>query len=102
MTIIFVRKVELQAGKDYEGLGMAKKFASHIKETQGLDVQLVRQLGGNPRMIAWTSRHENLAAFEATMKKMEADDVYQAMSQEAAGIYKEGTVEDQLLKIIDQ
>ncbi|MFT4731575.1 MAG: hypothetical protein ACI89W_000585 [Gammaproteobacteria bacterium] len=102
MTIIFVRKIELQAGKDSQGLEMAKKLASHIKETQGLDVQLVRQLGGNPRMIAWTSRYDNLAAFETTMKKMQADDIFQAMSQEAAGIYKEGTVEDQLLKIIDQ
>jgi hypothetical protein len=102
MTIIFVRKIELQAGKDYEGLEMAKNLASHIKETQGLDVQLVRQLGGKPRMIAWTSRHENLADFETTMEKMEADKVYQAMFHEAAVIFKDGTIEDQLLKIIDQ
>jgi hypothetical protein len=36
------------------------------------------------------------------MEKMEADKVYQAMSHEAAGIFKDGTIEDQLLKIIDQ
>jgi hypothetical protein len=100
MTIIFVRKVELQAGKDSEGLKMAMKFVSHIKESQGLNVQLVRQLGGNPRMIAWTSRYDNLAIFETTMKKMEADEIYQAMSQEAAGIYKESTIEDQILQTI--
>jgi hypothetical protein len=32
MTLIFVRKIELQAGKDSQGLEMAKKLASHIKE----------------------------------------------------------------------
>jgi hypothetical protein len=101
MTIIFVRKVELQAGKENIGLEMAQKFVTHIEETQEINVQLIRQIGGNPRMIAWTSRYENLAAYEATMEKIEADDVYQAMSQEVASIYKDGTLEDQLLQTID-
>ncbi|MFT5690898.1 MAG: hypothetical protein ACI92E_000221 [Oceanicoccus sp.] len=101
MTIIFVRSVELQAGKDHAGLEMAQKFASHIKENQGLDVQLIRQIGGNPRTIAWTSRHENLAAFEATMQKIETDNVYQAMSQESAGIFKDGTLADQIYQTIE-
>jgi hypothetical protein len=101
MTIIFVRKVELQAGKENIGLEMAQKFVTHIEETQEINVQLIRQIGGNPRMIAWTSRYANLAAYEATMEKIEADDVYQAMSQEVASIYKDGTLEDQLLQTIE-
>lgn len=101
MSIIFVRRVELQAGKDQAGLEMAQKFVSHIKEIQGLDVLLVRQIGGNPRSIAWTSRHESLAAYETNMQNIEANDVYQAMLQEAAEIYKDGTLEDQLLQIIE-
>jgi hypothetical protein len=101
MTIIFVRKVELQAGKENIGLEMAQKFVTHIEETQEINVQLIRQIGGNPRMIAWTSRYANLAAYEVTMEKIEADDVYQAMSQEVASIYKDGTLEDQLLQTIE-
>ncbi len=101
MTIIFVRSVELQAGKDQAGLEMAQKFVSHLKEAQGLDVQLVRQIGGNPRTIAWTSRHDSLAAYESNMEKIESDDVYQAMSQEAGGIYKDGTLADQIYQTID-
>jgi len=101
MAIIFVRSVELQAGKDQSGLDMAQKFVSHIKEAQGLEIQLLRQIGGNPRSIAWTSRHENLAAYESNMEKIETDDVYQAMTQEAAGIYKDGTLADQLYQTID-
>jgi hypothetical protein len=101
MTIIFVRRVELQAGKDQEGLDMAQKFVSHIKKTHGLEIQLVRQIGGNPRTIAWTSRHDSLAAFETNMHEIETNEVYQAMSQEAGGMYKDGTLADQLYATID-
>ncbi len=101
MTIIFVRKAEIQSGKDLAGLEMAKKFASHIEETHGTEVQLLRQIGGNPRLIAWTSRHENLGEFEANMGKIETDAAYQKMVQEASNIFKDGSLEDQLLQIIE-
>ena len=80
---------------------MAQKFVSHIKEAQGLEIQLIRQVGGNPRTIAWTSRHDSLAAFEANMQAIETNEVYQAMSQEAGGIFKDGTLADQLYATID-
>jgi hypothetical protein len=42
-----------------------------------------------------------LAAFETNMREIETNEVYQAMSQEAAGIYKDGTLADQLYETID-
>mgnify|MGYP000055230054 CR=1 FL=1 len=92
--IAFVRVVSIKPGKQMVAMAFAREIAGFLKSSHHLDVEVLRPVGGNPYRIAWSTRHADLAAFEAASTKMLADPKYWDMVNGAADCFIAGSTHD--------
>ena len=81
--ITWVRKADIHDGKVQEAFSWASKVANYVnKKFEGVNVQVVRNVGGPVNQLRWVSTYESLASFEKMSKTIEADDGYQTLLAE--------------------
>jgi hypothetical protein len=71
--IAFVRTAHIKPGKTGDTMKFAHAMGAFIKGSYGVEVELLRPIGGNPQRLAWSSRYADLAAMEAFNNKLLAD-----------------------------
>jgi len=78
--ITFVRTATIHDGKVQDAFAWAVKVANYINEhISGVNVQVVRNIGGPIYQVHWVSNYESLAAFAERMKRVETDAGYQQL-----------------------
>ena len=94
--IVFVRTADIARGKTGDAVAFAHKVAGYIKEKQGVEVQILMPVAGNPLRVAWTARYDGLADVEDMLGKLMGDQDYMNMVKEGSDNFIEGSVNDQL------
>ena len=82
---------------------MAKDFAAritdHLNDTLGMTMEWGVQVFGEGRIV-WTAEYPTLAAYEQDLEKLTVDATYWELSQEAKGIFVDGSLKDTLVGIM--
>jgi hypothetical protein len=94
MTIVFIRTATIGPGKTTQATEFAGKIASFIKDKHGLQLRVLRPIGGNPNRIAWVARHESLAALEEFHTKLFGDKAYWEIAERAGDLFLAGSLHD--------
>lgn len=81
--ITWVRRADMNDGKTMAGFAWAVKVGAYSTENLGINVQVVRNVGGLVNQVHWVSTYESLAEYDAALKKILADDGYQKLYAEA-------------------
>jgi hypothetical protein len=92
--ISFVRVAGVAPGRTSAAIGFAQEMAAYMKNTYGVELEVLRPIGGNPQRIAWSARHKDLAAVEAVTAKTLADKQYWAMVGKASENFVAGSMRD--------
>jgi hypothetical protein len=75
--ITWVRTAGIQEGKMNEAFTWAVKVAAYLnKKFKGMDVQVMRNVGGPLYQVHWVCNYESLGAFEKRWKEVESDRGY--------------------------
>ena len=100
--ITFVRTADMNDGKAMAGFAWAVKAANYITENLGINVQVVRNVGGPVNQVHWIANYESLAEYEAAGKKIENDDGFQGLLAEGMeqGLFSSSSVVDGLYETI--
>ncbi len=98
--IEFHRSAVIAPGKLASTLVFAKKVAAHITTTTGTEVSIALPVGGNPSRIAWSTRHDSLADFDAVMMALMADPAYAELMTKNADNFIPGSVHDDIWRTI--
>jgi len=96
--IIFTRTACIAPGQTLSAMVFAREVAGHIKKNTGVQLEVMIPVGGNPNRVAWTSRYENLGAFEQLQSTISADMAYLQMVAGGADNFIAGSVEDTFWK----
>ncbi len=73
---VWVRTASVAQGK-FAAYTWAKEIAACVKDCTGVDVEVLRPVGGgNPYRIGWSMRVADLAAIETANKRLAADPRY--------------------------
>lgn len=97
--ITFVRTANIHDGKAQEAMAWAIKAAGYISENLGVNLQVMRNIGGMVSQVHWVANYESLSDFEAAMAKIEADAGYQqllAEGRDAGGLFAASSIVDNL------
>jgi hypothetical protein len=92
--ISFVRVAGVAPGKTAAAIGFAHEMAAYMKSTYGVELEVLRPIGGNPQRVAWSARYADLAALEAVNTKTLADKQYWAMVGKASDNFVAGSMRD--------
>lgn len=92
--IAFVRTANIAPGKTAAAIGFAHEIAGHMKQTYGVELELLRPVGGNPQRIAWSARYADLAAMGEVNNKIMADKRYWEMVGKASDCFLAGSIND--------
>ena len=98
--IEFCRSAVIAPGKLGGTVVFAKEVAAHIATTTGTEVSVAVPVGGNPSRIAWSTRHDSLADFDATMMALMADPAYAELVEKNAANFIPGSVHDDIWRVI--
>jgi hypothetical protein len=90
------RSAVILPGKFASAVTFAKQIAAYVKDAIGVDVGVAMPYGGNPMRIGWSSRYENLGAYEAAMAKLLADPKYMEMTAKGSENFIAGSVHDEI------
>ena len=86
------RSAEIVGGKGIGAMEFAVKVASYVNDNYpGLNVQVLRNVGGKIAEVHWVSSYESLAAFEEAFAKIGADPGYQEIVTTAEGLFDHST-----------
>ena len=96
--ITFVRTANIHDGKMQDAMAWAVKTATYISQNLGVNVQVMRNVGGLVSQVHWVSNYASLADFEASMTKIVADAGYQQLLAEggAGGLFAANSIVDNL------
>jgi hypothetical protein len=94
--IAFVRTAHIKPGKTGDAMKFAHAMGSFLKGSYGVEVELLRPIGGNPQRLAWSSRYADLAAMEAFNNKLLADAKYWELVNAAAECFIAGSTRDNI------
>jgi hypothetical protein len=94
--LIGIREVGTFPGKTAAGHALMKELTSLVREITGLDVESVKPVGGNPQRIAWCTRYQDLAAYEAGWAKIGADPRFAQAMQKTPEIFIPGSMQEVL------
>jgi hypothetical protein len=100
MMIAFVRVVSVKPGKTAAAMAFAKDIAAYIKTVYGVDLEVLRPIGGNPQRVAWSGRYANLADFEAFNGKLLGDAKYWEKVNTAAEHFVAGSFFDSIWQTV--
>lgn len=92
--INFVRVAGVAPGKTAAAIGFAHEMAAYMKSAYGVELEVLRPIGGNPQRIAWSARYADLAALEVVNTKTLADKQYWAMVGKASECFVAGSMRD--------
>jgi hypothetical protein len=92
--ITFVRTASIAPGKNGPAMAFAHDITSYMQKTYDREVEVLRPIGGNPNRIAWTSRYQDLAAFEAFQNKLNGDKAYWELLAKNSDCFLAGSVSD--------
>ncbi len=69
---------------------------------EGVEVQVLRNIGGQVFQVHWVSRYASLASYEQHWKGLEADEGYQAQitKARAAGLFIGSSIVDRLYEVL--
>jgi hypothetical protein len=81
--ITVVRTANIQDGKFIDAFAWAVKATGYVREKLGTNAQLSRNIGGPTYQVHWVSTYPSLADFEKAVKRMEADEGYKSLIEEA-------------------
>lgn len=98
--IAFVRTAGVAPGKTGAAIGFAHEIAAYLKSAYGVDLEVLRPIGGNPQRIAWSARYKDLAALEAVNAKTLADKQYGAMVGKASDNFVAGSMHDAIWQTV--
>ena len=96
--ITAVRTANIHDGKANEAVAWAIKTATYVSENLGVNLQVMRNVGGPVFQLHWVSNYESLAAYEAAMARIEADEGYQGLLAEGRnqGLFIASSIIDNL------
>jgi hypothetical protein len=92
--INFVRVAGIAPGKTAAAIGFAHEIAAYMKSAYGVELEVMRPIGGNPQRIAWSARYADMAALEAVNNKTLADKRYWEMVGKASDNFVGGSMRD--------
>jgi hypothetical protein len=92
--IAFVRTAGVAPGKTGAAIGFAHEVSAHMKSTYGVELEVLRPIGGNPQRIAWSTRYKDMAALEAVSNKLLGDKHYWEMVGKASDCFVAGSMHD--------
>lgn len=98
--IEFYRSAVIAPGKLASTVAFAKEVAAHITRTTGTEVSVALPVGGNPSRIAWSTRHDSLADFDAMMMALMADPAYAELVGKSVDNFIAGSVHDDIWRVI--
>lgn len=96
--ITAVRAATMNDGKVQAGFAWAVKVGMYITENLGINVQVLRNVGGPVNQVHWVSIYESLGSYDAAMKKIFGDPGFQELFAEAEqqGLFSASSVVDNL------
>lgn len=81
--LIVDRRAQIAAGKRVEALDWAKRLTKHLRDKYPKqNFRLMEEVLGDHTMLHWMGEYESLAAYEAHLEKIAADQTYQAFAAE--------------------
>jgi hypothetical protein len=98
--INFVRVAGVAPGKTASAIGFAHEIAAYMKSAYGVELEVLRPVGGNPQRIAWSARYKDLAALEAVNTKTLADKQYWALVNKASDNFVAGSLRDTIWQAV--
>jgi hypothetical protein len=98
--ITFVRTARIALGKTPSALAHAAEVATHLKAAHGVDVEVLRPIGGNPARVAWAVRLPSLAALEDHLQRLAVDKAYGELVRLGAENWLPGSVHDDLWQTV--
>lgn len=72
----------------------AKEIAAYVKGSHGVELEVLRPIGGNPQRVAWSARYPDLATMETFTNKLLADAKYWELVNSGAECFIAGTAHD--------
>lgn len=94
--ISFYRIAGVAPGRTAAAIGFAHEIAGHMKSTYGVELEVLRPIGGNPQRIAWATRYKDLAALDAVNSKIMTDKRYWEMIGKASDNFVAGSMHDSI------
>ena len=101
--ITLVRTANIHDGKAGEAFTWAIKTVNSVNANiEGVNVQVLRNVGGPTFQLHFVSTYESLAAYDEATKRLEADAGYQELIAEAraAGLFIASSIVDHLYETI--
>lgn len=98
--ISFVRVAGVAPGKTAAAIGFAHEIAAYMKSAYGVELEVLRPIGGNPQRIAWSARYKDLAALEAVNAQTLADKQYWAMVGKSSENFVAGSMHDSIWQTV--
>jgi hypothetical protein len=98
--IMTIREAGVAPGKGREARAFAVEVAAHAKDIVGIDVQVMRPVGGNPLRVAWCTRYKDLNEYEAGWSKLFADARFAELNVKAAQCFVPGSWQESIWTIL--
>jgi hypothetical protein len=98
--ISFVRVAGVAPGKTAAAIGFAHEIAAYMNSAYGVELEVLRPIGGNPQRIAWSARYKDLATLEDVTNKTLADKQYWAMVGKASENFVAGSMHDSIWQAV--
>jgi len=98
--ISFVRVAGVAPGKTAAAIGFAHEIAAYMKSQYGVELEVLRPIGGNPQRIAWSAHYKDLAALEDVNTKTLADKQYWALVGKASDNFVAGSMRDAIWQTV--
>jgi hypothetical protein len=90
----------IAAGKTTNAIAFAHQIAAYMKEAYGLELEVLLPIGGNPQRIAWSTRYNDLAAFDAVSSKLLTDKHYWEIVGKGTENFIAGSMRDSIWRVI--
>lgn len=94
--ITFVRTDSIAPGKLVEALAFAQDIAKFVEKAVGYKVGVSIPVGGNPFRVAWVVALPDLAALEASFKKLQTSAEYMKRIEAAGSYFLPGAARDEI------
>lgn len=91
-----IREVGVFPGKGAAARTLMMDLIALAREIAGVDVEVVRPVGGNPQRIASFTRFKDLAAYEAAWAKIGADPRFAQKMQMTIDVFVPGSMHEVL------
>ncbi len=98
--IAFVRTMSVKPGKTGAAMMFAKEIAAYLKSSHGVELEVLRPIGGNPQRVAWSARHADMATMEAFNNRLMTDAKYWELVNSGAEHFIAGSAYDSIWQTV--